>query len=198
MGKRAASGASGMQSVQVHEGVPRQLLHQCEWFKHAEPGLFPSWFLKSLFNCSFSSHAAVWYALPDGPHKCFVVLQSLFACQASLGLHTPPISILYSFDRKDPAMFYTVFFDNICMLRFCSLRNRVVLVEFFFQPPLICIPPIHEAVFDLDFSSSVFFTLISMEACAMLVCLPMHSVLFTTPYISRNLGSVVVLSVYRV
>lgn len=79
--------------------------------KHPEPCIFRPWFLKFLFNSTFSSHARVWCAPPDGPHKCFVVLHSLFACQASLGLHTSPISISHSFERNGSATFYTDFFD---------------------------------------------------------------------------------------
>ena len=99
--------------------------------KHPEPCIFRAWFPMFPFNSTFSSQAGVCYALPDGPHKCFVVLHSLFACQASLGLHTPPISILYSFERNGSATLYTLFFDQICMLQCSSLpRIKDVVSEF--------------------------------------------------------------------
>lgn len=116
MQRRVRFHSFGHHGLKMHGSVPPQILNMCEREKHTDPCIFRSWFPKFLFNCTFSSYAAVWDALPDGPHKCFVVLHSLFACQASLGLHTSPISILDSFDRNDSATFGTVFFDNICML----------------------------------------------------------------------------------
>lgn len=145
--------------------------------KHPEPCICRPWFPKFLFNCTVSSHAGVWCALPDGPHKCFVVLHSLFACQASLGLHTSPISILYSFERNGSATFYTVFFDKICMTWCSSLLSvKAVIVEFssHLLPPSNLFP--YAAPFDLYFSWNIFGLTSLERGETILVCLPMHTV----------------------
>lgn len=117
-----------------------------EWFSHQsldlrkrcklpEPCIFRPWFLKFLFNSTFPSHAGVRCAPPDGPHKCFVVLHSLFACQASLGLHTSPISILHSFERNGSATFYTDFFDLHDVMCFSHKNQGCDCKIFLLSPP---------------------------------------------------------------
>lgn len=167
---------TGYHSLWVHEGVFHQGLHLWKRCKHPEPCIFRPWFPKFLFNCTFSSHAGVWWALPDGPHKCFVVLHSLFACQASLGLHTSPISILYSFERNGSATFYTFFFDKICMM-WCSslIKIKDVIVEYFSHLLLPDMFP-YTAPCDLNFGGNIFGLTSLKRGETPLVCLPAYTV----------------------